>query len=163
MANTSELTTLITFDVALPAIRTLCKEIRISRVIVTAVTDYIKGFPVSSAKSLDLEKGWLHFAELLEKSTSTRRSKVEVQPEDPALIQFTGGTTGVPKGAVLTHGNVIAAVFYCALWGNPTISSDPAGKTQRHGGSALFSCLWKHCGHELGHVFMRNPDPGPPF
>jgi long-chain acyl-CoA synthetase len=122
MANTSGMTSLITFDMALPTIHTLCKEIEIKRVIVTAVTDYIKGFPVSSSKSLDLEKGWLHYAELLEKTTSTSRSKVVVNPEDPALIQFTGGTTGVPKGAVLTHGNVIAAVLSCSLWGNPTIS-----------------------------------------
>lgn len=125
MANTSGLTTLITFDMALPSIRTLCKNICIPQVIVTAVTDFVKGFPVSSAKSLDLEEGWLHFSELLEKTSSTRRSKVEVNPEDPALIQFTGGTTGVPKGAVLTHGNVIAAVFYCVLWGNPTITLTP--------------------------------------
>ena len=125
MANTSGLTTLVTFDMALQAIRTLCKEIKIPRVIVTGMTDYIKGFPVSSAKSLDLEEGWFHFAELLDKTTSTKRVKVEVTPEDPALIQFTGGTTGVPKGAVLTHGNVIAGVFACALWGNPTISMTP--------------------------------------
>jgi long-chain acyl-CoA synthetase len=125
MARTSGLTTLITFDMALPAIRTLCKNVPIPRVIVTAVTDYIKGFPVSTAKSLDLDEGWLHFSEILDKSTSTKRSRVEVNPQDPALIQFTGGTTGVPKGAVLTHGNVIAAVMASALWGNPTISLTP--------------------------------------
>ncbi len=64
MANTSGMTSLVTFDMALPAIRTLCKQVQIPRVIVTAVTDYIKGFPVSTAKSLDLEEGWHHFSEL---------------------------------------------------------------------------------------------------
>jgi long-chain acyl-CoA synthetase len=122
MANTSGLTTLVTFDMAIPAIRTLCKEVQISRVIVTAVTDYIKGFPVSTAKSLDLEAGWHHFAELIAKYPNPKRSRVPVSPEDPALIQFTGGTTGIPKGAVLTHANIVAGTFQCSLWGNSTTS-----------------------------------------
>jgi len=128
MITTTGAETLITFDLALPNIRTLCKDVPILRVIVTAVTDYIKGFPQSSAKSLDLEEGWLHFGELLEKTTSTKLPKVEIKPEDPALIQFTGGTTGIPKGAVLTHRNVIAAAFFCYLWGNPTIPLTPPEK-----------------------------------
>jgi long-chain acyl-CoA synthetase len=33
---------------------------------------------------------------------------VPIAPEDPALLQYTGGTTGTPKGAVLTHGNIVA-------------------------------------------------------
>jgi long-chain acyl-CoA synthetase len=128
MANTSGMTSLITFDMALPAIRTLCKQVLISRVIVTAVTDYIKGFPVSSAKSLDLEPGWHHFSELIAKYPNPKRVKVQVNPEDPALIQFTGGTTGVPKGAVLTHANIVAATLQCSLWGNPTITITPHEK-----------------------------------
>ncbi len=35
---------------------------------------------------------------------------------DIAVLQYTGGTTGVPKGAVLTHGNVVANVEQAALW-----------------------------------------------
>ncbi len=34
----------------------------------------------------------------------------QVAPEDVALLQYTGGTTGLPKGAILTHANIIAAV-----------------------------------------------------
>jgi long-chain acyl-CoA synthetase len=41
---------------------------------------------------------------------------VSVQSGDPALIQFTGGTTGLPKGAVLTHGNIVAATLQVMLW-----------------------------------------------
>ncbi len=58
-------------------------------------------------------------ASLIESVQNARRPRVRVNPEDPALIQFTGGTTGIPKGAVLTHANVIAATFRCSLWGSP--------------------------------------------
>ena len=125
MANVTGLTTLITFDMGLPAIRVLCKEVHIPRVVVTKVTDYIKGQGQSTAASLELEEGWHHFSGILEGCTETKRPRVQVNPEDPALIQFTGGTTGIPKGAVLTHANVIASTFRCALWGNPTITLTP--------------------------------------
>ena len=125
IAGSTGLTTLITFDMVLPNIRALCKSFAIPRVIVTKVTDYIKGLGVSTAASLDLEKGWHHFSALLQGSASARFPRVQVAPEDPALIQFTGGTTGIPKGAVLTHANVVAATFICALWGNPTIQLTP--------------------------------------
>jgi long-chain acyl-CoA synthetase len=40
--------------------------------------------------------------------------------EDVALLQYTGGTTGLPKGAMLTHGNLTAAVSIYDVWGRPT-------------------------------------------
>src|SRR5580704_5084079 len=39
--------------------------------------------------------------------------------EDVALLQYTGGTTGLPKGAMLTHGNLTAAVSIYDVWGRP--------------------------------------------
>ena len=119
------MTTLVTFDMVLPAVRALCKEVPIPRVIATGITDYIKGFGVSTAQSLTLEEGWRHFSALIEGCPSTRLPRVQVNPEDPALIQFTGGTTGIPKGAVLTHANVIAATLQCSLWGSSTINLTP--------------------------------------
>src|SRR3712207_9300760 len=35
----------------------------------------------------------------------------EIEPEDVAVLQYTGGTTGVPKGAMLTHYNIFANVI----------------------------------------------------
>ena len=46
----------------------------------------------------------------------------QLQPIDPqndiALLQYTGGTTGVPKGAMLTHANLTANVEQCVMWLN---------------------------------------------
>jgi long-chain acyl-CoA synthetase len=119
------MTTLVTFDMVLPAVRALCKEIPIPRVIATGVTDYINGFGVSTAQSLALEEGWRHFSALIEGCSGTKLPRIQVNPEDPALIQFTGGTTGIPKGAVLTHANVIAATLQCSLWGSATVNLTP--------------------------------------
>ncbi|MGG5808634.1 AMP-binding protein [Falsiroseomonas sp. CW058] len=43
-----------------------------------------------------------------------------VAPGDVALLQYTGGTTGTPKGAMLTHGNLTAAVQTYAAWRDAT-------------------------------------------
>jgi long-chain acyl-CoA synthetase len=118
IANVTDMTTLITFDMVLPTIRALYKEIKIPRMIVTQVTDYIKGVVVSTAASLDLEKGWHHFSTLIEGCSSTKRPAIHANPAEPALIQFTGGTTGIPKGAVLTHANIVSGTLQCSLWGS---------------------------------------------
>ncbi len=41
---------------------------------------------------------------------------VEIEPDDVAVIQYTGGTTGTPKGAMLTHANVYLNVEQIAAW-----------------------------------------------
>ncbi len=40
-----------------------------------------------------------------------------ISPDDIALLQYTGGTTGLPKGAMLTHGNLTSAVSIYDVWG----------------------------------------------
>jgi long-chain acyl-CoA synthetase len=46
-------------------------------------------------------------------------------PEDAAFLQYTGGTTGVSKGAVLLHRNVVAAVLQYRAWLSPALSEAP--------------------------------------
>ncbi|QDL98359.1 dicarboxylate--CoA ligase PimA [Rhodopseudomonas palustris] len=43
-----------------------------------------------------------------------------VTPDDIALLQYTGGTTGLPKGAMLTHGNLTAAEAIFSIWWAPS-------------------------------------------
>jgi long-chain acyl-CoA synthetase len=49
------------------------------------------------------------------------------QPEDVAVLQYTGGTTGLSKGAVLLHRNVIANLLQSEAWNAPAMASLPAG------------------------------------
>jgi long-chain acyl-CoA synthetase len=125
MIKTTGMTTLITFDIVLPAVRTVCQEVDIPRIVVTKVTDYITGMGVSTSKDLELEEGWHHFSTLMDNSSDTRVPRVEIAQDDPALIQFTGGTTGIPKGAVLTHANIVAATLQCSLWSGATALIPP--------------------------------------
>jgi long-chain acyl-CoA synthetase len=114
--------TLFTLDLLLEAVRALTQAVEVPRIIVTRITDFIKGAKVSTASDLDLPEGWRHFSEVLENSSSPRRPRVLITPQDPAVIVFTGGTTGQPKGAVLTHGNFVATGEGNKAWAQPLIS-----------------------------------------
>ncbi len=50
-----------------------------------------------------------------------------VGPADIAVLQYTGGTTGVSKGAVLLHRNLIANILQCETWYAPALKKIPAG------------------------------------
>ena len=49
--------------------------------------------------------------------------KATVGPNDIAVLQYTGGTTGVSKGAVLLHRNIIANTLQCEAWFNPVLQA----------------------------------------
>ena len=51
-----------------------------------------------------------------------------IGPEDVAVLQYTGGTTGVAKGAVLLHRNLIANVLQSEAWNEPVMKQIPAGE-----------------------------------
>ncbi|MBX9760210.1 MAG: AMP-binding protein [Beijerinckiaceae bacterium] len=54
----------------------------------------------------------------------TPLERVDIQPDDVAFLQYTGGTTGVSKGAMLTHRNVAANVLQAEAWLAPSLDPD---------------------------------------
>lgn len=50
---------------------------------------------------------------------------VAVGPDDIAFLQYTGGTTGISKGAILLHRNLIANVLQVEAWNQPMVDSPP--------------------------------------
>ncbi len=58
----------------------------------------------------------LHRFELLVAESPPTPPPVALEPSDVALLQYTGGTTGVPKAAMLTHRNLVANTLQVAAW-----------------------------------------------
>jgi long-chain acyl-CoA synthetase len=48
----------------------------------------------------------------------------DIAPEDTAFLQYTGGTTGVAKGATLTHRNIVANTLQCDVWLQPALNRE---------------------------------------
>ncbi|MGJ7581538.1 long-chain-fatty-acid--CoA ligase [Variovorax sp. RHLX14] len=59
---------------------------------------------------------------------SNSAKPVQIGPDDVAVLQYTGGTTGVAKGAVLLHRNVVANVLQSEAWNEPAMRQIPAGE-----------------------------------
>ncbi len=62
------------------------------------------------------------FVKALEIGGGQRFDPVEVRREDTAFLQYTGGTTGISKGAILTHDNVLANLLQIANWMTPLLN-----------------------------------------
>jgi long-chain acyl-CoA synthetase len=65
--------------------------------------------------------GATNFCEALARGAAHGLDAAGVSSEDVAFLQYTGGTTGRPKGAVLTHGNIVANVEQVAAWARGTL------------------------------------------
>ena len=72
--------------------------------------------------------GAVRFNDALDKGASRTPQPVTIGPDDVAVLQYTGGTTGVSKGAVLLHRNVIANVLQSEAWNEPVMAQVPAGE-----------------------------------
>ncbi len=72
--------------------------------------------------------GAVRYNDALSKGAGAKLAAPSLQPDDVALLQYTGGTTGVSKGAVLLHRNVIANVLQSEAWNLPAMAQVPAGE-----------------------------------
>ena len=72
--------------------------------------------------------GAVRFNDALDKGATAKLAPIDIGPEDVAVLQYTGGTTGVSKGAVLLHRNVIANVLQSEAWNQPAMDSIPKGE-----------------------------------
>jgi long-chain acyl-CoA synthetase len=71
--------------------------------------------------------GAVRFNDAVAQGTRATLKRPELKPTDVAVLQYTGGTTGVSKGAVLLHSNVIANVLQSEAWNIPAMSTLQAG------------------------------------
>ena len=72
--------------------------------------------------------GAVKFKEAIDRGQRGTLRKPEIKPDDVAVLQYTGGTTGVSKGAVLLHRNVIANVLQSEAWNQPMMGKVPANE-----------------------------------
>ncbi len=70
----------------------------------------------------------VRFNQALRRGQKVRFVKPEVHSDDIAVLQYTGGTTGVSKGAVLLHRNVIANLLQSEAWNDPVMKRVPANE-----------------------------------
>jgi long-chain acyl-CoA synthetase len=106
----------------------------IKHVIVTGVGDLLgfpKGLLVNSMLRYVLRKvprwhiaGAYRFNTVLHEGSAQKLSKTELNHDDIAFLQYTGGTTGVAKGAMLTHGNMVANLVQSRAWFQQVALSD---------------------------------------
>ncbi|HKY03115.1 MAG TPA: long-chain-fatty-acid--CoA ligase [Burkholderiales bacterium] len=67
--------------------------------------------------------GALTFNDIMKKGASLTLKSADVGPEDIAFLQYTGGTTGVAKGAMLLHRNIVANMLQAEAWLKPSFST----------------------------------------
>ncbi len=110
--------TIITLDLLYPTVEKVVPRTKIKNVIVASIPDVFP--PLLTAIRPPLVKkeipGTLDFSALL-KSSKPKLPEVKIDPrKDLAHLAYTGGTTGVSKGVMLTHFNVVANVLQSAHW-----------------------------------------------
>ena len=113
VANDSGMRALIVLDVLAPVAATVRQQISgLETLIVTSAAEYSP----AAVPCSEIE-GALRLSDMIAGIAETDLPNVSIDPEkDIAVLQYTGGTTGTPKGAMLTHYNIFANVVQAEGW-----------------------------------------------
>jgi len=93
--------------------------------IVTNIKEYLPGmlrflFTLTKEKKdghrVELGEGDYWLQDLLKEYSAADRPQIEMKPKDDALYQYSGGTTGLSKAAIATHGNLVANTLQIKSW-----------------------------------------------
>jgi len=98
----------------------------VKHIMVTQIGDFLK-FPKNHIVNFVIKNvkkmvppftlpNMLDFKECIQKGDSKTFKKPDVKPNDMAFLQYTGGTTGVAKGAILTHRNIVSNMVQARAW-----------------------------------------------
>lgn len=107
-----------------PNVQKIRANTKLKNVIVTNIKEYFSPllkllFTLAKEKKeghhVTLDAGDRWFQDVLASAPATKPN-VEVRPEDTAVLLYTGGTTGVPKAAEITHKNLVANTLQCYEW-----------------------------------------------
>ena len=116
--------TILALDQFYPRIEPLVGRTCLKRVILTRVEDYLPWlkrllYPLKTLRqghrTAPARRRGTHSLKQLMAGPATKPS-VLVSPDDIALLQYTGGTTGTPKGVILTHRNLVCNTWQCRQW-----------------------------------------------
>jgi long-chain acyl-CoA synthetase len=117
VAQDSGMLALLTLDVLAPAVLAVREQTKIENTIITSLAEY-----APAATPPAVIEGTLRLADLLVEVDEPDLPRVEIDTEeDVAVLQYTGGTTGVPKAAMLTHYNIFANVVQTECWAHSSL------------------------------------------
>jgi len=111
VATDSGLRLVLTLDALAATVSSVRGQTAIEEIIVTSLAEYSSEH--AAPPRID---GTLALAELIEAVRVPELPRVTISSDDIAVLQYTGGTTGAPKGAMLTHGNIFANVVQTETW-----------------------------------------------
>ena len=123
--NDSGAETILCMSRFYPIVQKALPNTKLKNVIVTNIKEYMSGllrflFTLAREKKsgdrVELAPGHMSFGDLMTRYRTAEKPRVDVGPDDRALFQYSGGTTGVPKAAVALHRNLVANTLQIRNW-----------------------------------------------